>query len=108
MTDSIDVEQAEQRIQQRFEQAMRPALPPAKPRLREYVWAIAALCLAVAHLQSTDVSENVIAERKDDCKVAKQRASEHATALVHLLNQKTVELQGAIVSCRVRHSEEKS
>ena len=49
-----------------------------------------------------------ITKRDAACERAKENAERFAKALVHLLNQKTVELQGATISCRVKHHEEKS
>jgi hypothetical protein len=53
-----------------------------------------------------DIAQDSIAEPKPSFKLDKQNA-EYAKALVYLLNEKTVELQGATISCRVTHHEEK-
>ena len=76
--------------------------------------AIAAICAFALGVLLRDVAQDYAAKsdyltkRDAVCDRAKENAGRFATALVHLLNQKTVELQGATISCRVKHHEEKS
>ena len=73
-----------------------------------------AVCFFAAGVLVRDVAQDYAPRspeavaREQACDNAKENAARWATALVHLLNQKPVELQGATISCRVRHSEEKS
>ena len=76
---------------------------PAGIRPMEALWMLIALVLFLAHLESTDVSTYVVAEKKNECRLAKEQAAHYATALVHLLNQKTVTIGNSTqLSCRVK------
>lgn len=75
------------------------------PRLMEYVWALTALSLFVAWLESSDVSNQVIAEKVTRSFVSKQeleRCERYAKAITQLLNSGgTLSVDGATyVSCR--------
>lgn len=70
--------------------------------------AFVAVCAFALGVLARDVAQDrVDAKTAASCQHAKENAERFAKALVHLLNQKTVELQGATISCRVKHTEEK-
>lgn len=71
--------------------------------------AIAAVCAFALGVLVRDVAQDYAPPSVEAaaCEHAKENAERFAKALVHLLNQKTVELQGATISCRVKHHEEK-
>lgn len=77
-------------------------------------FAFISACAFALGVLLRDVAQDYVAKpdffAKQDavCERAKENAERFAKALVHLLNQKTVELQGATISCRVKHHEEKS
>ena len=74
----------------------------SKPRPMEAVWALTALVLLAIHLESSDVSSQVIAEKKE-CQIAKERSGQYARALTTLLNEKPIVIgETTRVSCRVR------
>ena len=80
-----------------------PADKPAGIRPMEALWILIALVLFLMHLESSDVSTYVVAEKKNECQLAKEQAAHYATALVHLLNQKTVTIGNSTqLSCRVK------
>ena len=87
-------------------QKLHAALPADKPagiRPMEAVWFLIAAVLFLMHLESSDVSTYVIAEKKNECRLAKEQAAHYATALVNLLNQKTVTIGNSTqLSCRVK------
>ena len=93
--------QAEAQAAQKLHAAL-PAETPAGIRPMECVWFLIALVLFLAHLEKSDVSHQVIAEKAQlaECKT---RVRQYATALTTLLNEKPIVIgETTRVSCKVR------
>jgi hypothetical protein len=67
---------------------------------------VAAFAFAVGVLLRDTAQD--YAKPDPTCNVAKERAGQYAEALIFLLNRKTIEIGGSLVSCRVEHPKDQS
>jgi hypothetical protein len=79
-----------------------PVVGQPRFRVMEAVWFLIAAALFVAHLESSDISNQVIAQKVTLAKQERENCQRYAKAITHLLNHGGVlEVTGSTqVSCK--------
>jgi hypothetical protein len=72
---------------------------PATPRVREYALMLGFLVLLAMHLESTDVSHQIVAE-KSECQINADRAEKFSNVIVAAANNGAFTIGDDRISCR--------